>query len=87
LHNIGLPFDELRCSYDKVGRCVEIGIDLLIDDSPHNLTQAIEQGLTVATISHPWNREVCDVEDVICGVDWGELAGLLEPFLASAKRS
>ena len=34
---IGLPHDELYCSYDKIARCVEIGIDVLIDDSPVNL--------------------------------------------------
>ena len=34
---IGLPYDELYCSYDKVTRCREIGIDVLIDDSPDNL--------------------------------------------------
>ena len=37
LRRIGLPFDELYCSYDKVTRCAEIGIDVLIDDSPDNL--------------------------------------------------
>ncbi len=34
---IGLRYDELYCSYDKVTRCVEIDIDVLIDDSPVNL--------------------------------------------------
>ena len=34
---IGLPHDELYCSDDKITRCVEIGIDVLIDDSPVNL--------------------------------------------------
>ena len=37
LERIGLPYDELYCSDDKVSRCEEIGIDLLIDDSPENL--------------------------------------------------
>ena len=37
LRRIGLPYDELYCSYDKVARCREIGIDVLIDDSPVNL--------------------------------------------------
>src|SRR3954471_17428841 len=36
LERIALPYDELYCSEDKVARCVEIGIDLLIDDSPVN---------------------------------------------------
>ena len=87
LRRIDVPFDELHCSFDKVGRCIEIGIDLLIDDSPHNLTRAIEHGLTVATISHPWNRDLCDIEDVICGANWRELAERLEPVLARTRAS
>ena len=83
LRNIGLPFDELYCSYDKVARCVEIGIDVLIDDSPVNLERALDAGITAATILHPWNRELCETEDVICGADWDELARNLEPLLAS----
>jgi uncharacterized protein len=83
LERIGLPYDELYCSYDKVARCEEIGIDLLIDDSPGNLSRAIDAGIAVATIAHPWNRELCETEDVICGEDWDELARELEPVLAS----
>ena len=44
LDRIGLPYDELYCSDDKVARCTEIGIDLLIDDSPENLERAIDAG-------------------------------------------
>ena len=50
---IGLPYDELYCSYDKVTRCREIGIDLLIDDSPVNLEAALDAGITAATLLHP----------------------------------
>ena len=82
LHRIGLPFDELYCSYDKIARCREIGIDILIDDSPVNLERALEAGIAVATLVHPWNRELCETEDVICGADWTELAQRLEPVLA-----
>ena len=81
LQEIGLEFDELYCSFDKVGRCVEIGIDLLIDDSPVNLRHAIDGGLHAATIAHPWNQDVCEEEDVVCGRDWEELAARLEPLL------
>ena len=49
LERIGLPYDELYCSFDKVARCEEIGIDLLIDDSPDNLQRAIDAGIAVAT--------------------------------------
>ena len=83
LERIGLPYDELYCSYDKVSRCEEIGIDLLIDESPENLRRAIDAGIVVATIEHPWNRELCETEDVVCGADWQELARNLEPVLAS----
>ncbi|MBA3329191.1 MAG: hypothetical protein H0T43_12910 [Solirubrobacterales bacterium] len=81
LAQIGLPYDELYCSFDKLSRCLEIGIDLLVDDSPVNLAGAVERGLLVATIAHPWNRDVCEEEDVICGADWRELAARLEPLL------
>jgi uncharacterized protein len=82
LHDIGLPFDELYCSYDKVARCREIGIDVLIDDSPENLERALTASITAATLLHPWNRELCETEDVICGADWSELAQNLAPVLA-----
>jgi uncharacterized HAD superfamily protein len=82
LERIGLPYDELYCSYDKVSRCAEIGIDLLIDDSPENLARAIDAGIKVATIEHPWNRELCETEDVICAADWEGLGRELEPVLS-----
>jgi uncharacterized protein len=87
LELIGLPFDDLHCSHDKVSRCVELGIDLLIDDSPLNLVPAIEHGILVATIEHPWNRDLCEEEDILGAADWFELARLLEPVLAGAPRS
>jgi uncharacterized protein len=82
LERIGLPYDELYCSYDKVARCREIGIDVLIDDSPANLEQALEAGITAATLVHPWNRDLCETEDVIFAADWSELASKLAPVLA-----
>jgi FMN phosphatase YigB (HAD superfamily) len=83
LEEIGVPFDDLCCSYDKVSRCAEIDIDILIDDSPLNISAAIEQGIRTATILHPWNAELCEVEDVIGAHDWAELSGLLAPVLAA----
>jgi uncharacterized protein len=82
LRRIELPYHELYCSQDKITRCREIGIDVLIDDSPVNLQAAIDAGITAATLLHPWNRELCETEDVICGADWPELARNLEPVLA-----
>jgi hypothetical protein len=79
LRQIGLPHDELYCSDDKIARCLEIEIDVLIDDSPVNLARAVEVGITAATIEHPWNR---DLADVIVAPDWPTLAQRLQTVLA-----
>ena len=44
LEAIGMPYDDLHCSFDKVTRCVELGIDVLVDDSPVNIVNAREAG-------------------------------------------
>ena len=82
-----MPFDDLHCSYDKVSRCAELEIDLLIDDGPLNLAAALERCIAAATISHPWNRDLCDEEGILCARDWPELERLLEPLLAIEARS
>jgi uncharacterized protein len=86
LHDIGMRFDDLYCSYDKIARCREIGIDLLVDDSPRNIARALDAGMRAATLVHPWNRDLCDEERVTCGADWLELADRLRPVLAGASR-
>jgi uncharacterized protein len=86
LKEIGLPYDELYCSFDKVSHCRAIGIELLIDDSPVNLEAAVDAGIRAATLSHPWNRDICEVEDIVCASDWRGLARALEPILQGAPR-
>lgn len=82
LDRIGLPYDELHCSTDKIARCVEAGVELLIDDSPINLRRALEHSIRVATILHPWNRDVCEDEEGIIGAaDWPALVGCLAPLM------
>jgi uncharacterized protein len=78
LDDIGLAYDDLHCSRDKVGRCIELNIDVLIDDSPVNLTRALEVGMVAATIVHPWNRELCEAEEIVCAEDCPALAKALE---------
>jgi uncharacterized protein len=85
LERIGLPFDVLHCSFEKIARCVELEIDLLIDDGPMNILGALEHGIAAATILHPWNEEVCEEEDVISARDWSELARCLGPLLSSGR--
>jgi uncharacterized protein len=81
---IGLAYDELHCSYDKVAYCREHGIELLIDDSPVNLELARAAGIRGATIAHPWNREACGEAGIVCAEDWPALGRALEPLLARA---
>lgn len=83
LDGIGLPYDELYCSFDKITRCAEIEIDVLIDDSPENILRAQEERIVPATILHPWNRELCEEEGVIAAADWAQLGELLAPVLAA----
>lgn len=85
LRSIGLPFEDLLCSSRKLERCLELGIELLIDDSPMIISGALEQGIMVATIVHPWNEEICEEEDVICASDWHTLARQLAPVVASGR--
>jgi uncharacterized HAD superfamily protein len=85
LQQIGLRHDDLHCSYDKVGRCQELRIDVLIDDSPVNISRALQAGIVAATISHPWNEDVRESEDVISGATWIELEAALEPILSGGR--
>jgi len=82
LERIGMPCDDLHCSFDKVTRCVELGIALLVDDSPVNIARARERGILAATIVHPWNEELVGEDDVVGGGDWAELERKLRPVLA-----
>jgi uncharacterized protein len=87
LQQIALPYDDLHCSWDKISRCSEIDIDVLIDDSPQNILRAQEVGIVPATLSHPWNRELCNEEGVICAADWPQLAERLAPVLSAPLRT
>jgi hypothetical protein len=80
---IGLPYDDLHLSYDKLSRCVELGIDVLVDDSPENITGARAAGILAATIAHPWNEGLLDRDGVIGAPDWRGLERRLAPVLAS----
>lgn len=84
LERIGLPYGDLYCSTDKITRCREIEIDVLIDDAPENILGAQEAGIVPATLLHPWNRELCEEEGVIAAADWAQLADRLAPVLAGS---
>lgn len=81
LERIGMPYDDLHCSYDKISRCVELGVHVLVDDSPVNLAAAGEAGIVAATIVHPWNEDLVAEGAAIGGRDWPELERNLAPLL------
>lgn len=83
LADIGLPYDDLHCSFDKLTRCGELEIDLLVDDSPVNLAGAADIGIAAATIIHPWNVSLVESGRAIGGRDWSELGDRLAPVLAA----
>jgi uncharacterized protein len=87
LTDVGFPFDDLHCSYDKVSRCVELGIDVLVDDSPINLERARSEGILGATLLHPWNQELEGQEGIVVARDWFELRERLEPRLERLQES
>ncbi len=82
LERIGMPYDDLHCSFDKVSRCVELGIDVLVDDSPVNLVKAKNAGIVAATLIHPWNEDVVAAGDAIGALSWDELRAKLKPILS-----
>ena len=81
LDRIAMPYDDLHCSYDKVTRCVELEIDVLVDDSPVNLAAAAEAGIVAATIVHPWNERLVEAGAAVGGRDWPELGEKLRLLL------
>jgi beta-phosphoglucomutase-like phosphatase (HAD superfamily) len=85
LERIGMPYHDLHCSYDKISRCVELEIDVLVDDSPVNLAAASEAGIVAATIVHPWNEGLVESGAAIGGRDWPELAERLDSVLAGGE--
>ena len=82
LDKIGMPYDDLHCSFDKITRCVEVGIDILVDDSPVNMRRAKAEGIVAATIVHPWNAQLLEEDGYVGAADWRELRERLQGVLA-----
>jgi hypothetical protein len=82
LDKIGMPYDDLHCSFDKITRCVELGIDVLVDDSPVNMRRAKAEGIVAATIVHPWNAQLVEEDGFVGAGDWRELRERLSGVLS-----
>jgi uncharacterized protein len=85
LQAIGLCHHALFCGDDKIAYCRRAGIELLIDDAPGTLLRALEEGVLVATLRHPWNAAVCDARGIVCAAGWPELARALAPLLGGVR--
>jgi uncharacterized protein len=81
-----IPYDDLHCSFDKISRCVELNIDILVDDSPVNIQRAREAGMLAATLIHPWNESLAEEEGVIAAADWPELERRVDDALSTVDR-
>ncbi len=68
-----IPYHDLHCSFDKITRCVELKIDILVDDSPVNMRAALEKGMLAATLVHPWNEALIGEPRVVSAEEWPEL--------------
>ena len=85
----GFAYDDLHCSWDKISRCRELGIDVLVDDSPTNIRAAREHGMLAATIVHPWNEDLVGSDDqgIVGARDWAGLAPGVDRALAATARN
>jgi uncharacterized HAD superfamily protein len=82
LEATGFPYDDLHCSFDKITRCVELDIDVLVDDSPVNIRRARESGILAATLLHPWNEDLQNEDGVIAADNWRDLERRVNEALA-----
>lgn len=76
----GLPVDDLVCApgLDKIDYAQRVGAGLIIDDKPDTITAALDAGLAVATIIHPYNRNEAALPGVTAAADWAELRRALK---------
>ena len=80
LERIGMPYDDLHCSFDKVTRCVELGIDVLVDDSPVNIAKRARGGHRGRDDRPSLERGDRRAADGVIGArDWGGLQGGARP--------
>ena len=77
-----MPYDDLHCSFDKVPRCVELGIHVLVDDSPVNIAKARAAGHRGAPRSSiPGTRRSSTTDGVIGAPRLARLKAALDPVL------
>ena len=81
LDKIGAPYDRLVLEWgiDKISYAVEARLNLIIDDKPATLRNALAAGLWTATLAHPHNREVLrENSEIVRARSWPALRTKIE---------
>lgn len=90
LERIGIPYQQLLLSdpqtHDKIGLLVEYAVDLVIDDHPNTLVEAVAHGIEAATLLHPWTANFRNTRVKVAG-SWAELEQLLEEVLSPPEQA
>lgn len=81
LEKIGAPYDRLVLEWriDKIEYAVGANLNLIIDDKPATLRNALAAGLWTATLAHPHNRETLrDNPEIVRARSWPTLRRKIE---------
>jgi len=65
---------------EKVEYCIELGIDLMIDDAFHNLELCSVKGINGLLINYPWNQKEKLPENIIRVNNWKEIILEVEKY-------
>lgn len=79
LHMNEIPFDELLMEVET-----KTGWDMLVDDAPHNVLAAADEGSMALLMDQPYNRDVNAEGNPQRVYDWVEIARLLPTPMSGA---
>jgi uncharacterized HAD superfamily protein len=58
--------------------CEDLGISMIVEDSPEEVDEFVNKGVKVHLLDKPWNRSVHDQDGVIRHSDWKSVINELE---------
>jgi hypothetical protein len=79
LSSVGLNATSFVCDLDvdKVQRCLDLGVEVLVDDHPDTIERGVKAGLRLLSLSWPYNTEVISRYRVPTAPDWTQLLPLV----------
>ena len=86
LERIGMPYDDLHCSFDKVTRCVELGSTSSSTTVRSTSSARRAAGSSARPLFTPGTRTSSRRDDAIGAHDWAELRAALDPVLTCSNR-